>query len=375
MRILLLMPLLLTSVAPIPALAAPPGTLAGAEPVAGAPSGARAWRVRYWTTNDRGQPVEVTGMVIAPVQAAPPRPRPVLAWAHGTWGVVQKCTPSLSRNFFTATPGLSDAIQRGYTVVAPDYPGLGSAMPHGYLAGVSTGRSVLDAVRAARGIRDAAAGNSFAVWGESQGGHAALWSGQLARSYAPDLKLVGVAAAAPATDLVENLTSGSDPSIRAFLTAFAAYSWSQHFGAPLSTLGNRSTQGVITRLARNNCIEIGQKPKLGTALGVLVLRRDLKNVDLGRIQPWARLARENSPAARPYGVPFLIAQNPKDVLVGPATTRAFAQKLCRNNATVHFIDIVGKGHETSAADTAGVTLDWIDARFAGRPAPSDCGRI
>ena len=32
-------------------------------------------------------------------------------------------------------------------------------------------------------------------------------------------------------------------------------------------------------------------------------------------------------------------------------------------------------HETSAADSAGTTLDWIDARFARTPAPSDCGRI
>jgi len=35
--------------------------------------------------------------------------------------------------------------------------------------------------------------------GHSQGGHASLYTGELAASYAPDLKLVSVAAAAPAT--------------------------------------------------------------------------------------------------------------------------------------------------------------------------------
>jgi acetyl esterase/lipase len=360
--------------APTVASAAPPGTLVSAEPVVETPAGAQAWRVRYWTTSDRGAEIQVTGMVVAPREAIPARPRRVLAWAHGTSGVVEKCAPTLL-DFFGATPGVTEAVRRGYVFVAPDYPGLGSAMPHPYLVGTSTAQSMLDGVRAARSIPGAAAGSSFAVWGESQGGHAALWTGQLARSYAPDLQLVGVAAAAPPTDLVENLRAGSDPSVRAFLTAFTAYSWSQHFNAPLSTLGNRSTAGVITRLSQNNCIVLGKKPKLGTMLGVLVLRRDLKNVDLGTIQPWARIARQNSPAARDYGVPFLIAQNPKDVIVGAAVTQAFTRKLCRNGARVRFIAITGQGHETSARDTTAPTLDWIDARFAGKPARSDCGKI
>lgn len=350
------------------------GTLIDASPIVQTPAGAQAWRVRYWTTNDAGQRIAVSGFVVAPREALPARPRNVLAWAHGTWGVVDKCALSAAE-FLSATPGLTEAIRRGYVVVAPDYPGLGSAAPAGYLDGPGTGRAVLDAVRAARAIPGARAGSAFAVWGESQGGHAALWAGQLARSYAPDLRLVGVAAAAPPTDLAQNLSSGSDPSIRAFLTAFTAYSWSQRYGASLATLGKSSTQGVITRLARNNCVRIGAKPKLGTMLGVVVLRRDLRNVDLGKVQPWSGLARANSPAAAPNGAPVLIAQNPADVIVAPAVTRKFARDLCRAGGLVHYVDIKGKGHETSAADIKDMALDWMTARFAGSAAPNDCGRI
>src|SRR5262245_44254561 len=72
-----------------------------------------------------------------------------------------------------------------------------------YLIGESEGRAVLDSVRAARDLPDAGASNRFAVWGHSQGGHASLYTGELAASYAPDLKLVGVAAAAPVTYLIE----------------------------------------------------------------------------------------------------------------------------------------------------------------------------
>lgn len=365
--------LLCAGIAASPAYAQNPGTLRSATLVQNAPIGMRAWRITYVSTNDKGNAEQMTGMVVAPDTLPSRMGRPVLVWTHGTWGVADKCTPSASTNFFTGTAGLTEAIARGYVVVAPDYAGLGTPQPHPYLIGESAARSVLDAVRAARGIAEAGSRNDFAVWGESQGGHAALWTGQVARNYAPDLKLVGVAAAAPPTDLIENLTGGNDPSIRAFLTAFTAHSWSQHFGISLRTLGSKSTGDLIDRLARNNCVTLGAKPRLGTIVGVAVLRARLKNVDLGRISPWRDIARDNSVAPRDNGVPLLIAQNDADVIVAPDVTKEFIRQSCRSGATIRYIRIDSKGgHQTSAADTAAETLDWVDARFAGQSAPNDC---
>jgi acetyl esterase/lipase len=349
------------------------GMLIESSPMANAPAGMQAWRIRYMSSSDKGRAEEMTGVVIAPSGPPSRMGRPVLAWAHGTWGISDKCTPSTSANFFTATPALQDMIARGYVVVAPDYSGLGTKPVHPYLVGPSAAHSVLDAVRASQSIAEAGATRRFAVWGESQGGHASLWTGQLARSYAPDLTLTGVAAAAPPTDLIENLTGGTDPSIRAFLTAFTAHSWAQHFGISLRTLGTKSTSDLIDRLGQNNCVTLGAKPRIGTMVGIAILRARLKNVDLGRITPWKEIARDNSPAARDYGVPFLIAQNDADVIVAPDVTKVFVRKLCRDRARLRYISIAGAGgHPTSAADSAAETLDWIDARFAGEPAPSDC---
>ena len=47
----------------------------------------------------------------------------------------------------------------------------------------------------------------YAVWGHSQGGHAALVAGQVADEYLPDLPLVGVAALSPAPELQQNLAA------------------------------------------------------------------------------------------------------------------------------------------------------------------------
>ena len=184
---------------PQTALAQRAGTLIAAQPAGTAPPGMRAWRIHYWTTNERRQPVRVTGMVIAP-DAPANGPRRVIAWTHGLVGIARRCAPSTGDGNFTVIPGLQDAIGRGYTVVAPDYPGLGSDGVHPVLVGESEGRSTLDAVRAARGIPAANAGTRFVVWGESQGGHAALWTGQIWRSYAPDLQLAGITAIVPPTE-------------------------------------------------------------------------------------------------------------------------------------------------------------------------------
>lgn len=360
---------------PVPARAQAQGTLISSDPVSDAPAGMQAWRVSYWTRNDANRPITVTGMVIAPREGAPRAPRNVIAWAHGTSGVMPRCAISTNPLIYSVTPALPEMIAAGYVVVAPDYPGLGSTEPHGYLAGEETARSVLDAVRAARQIPGAYAGNRFAVWGESQGGHAALWTAQEARRYASDLTLVGTAAAAPVTAIAENFRRASEPNIKAMLTAYVAYSWSQKYGASLDTLFGKVNRGVATRLAQNNCIELGKTPKFGTVLGILSVRNAIKGKDIGTIEPWASLARRNSVTAARVPAPVLIAQSVKDPLIAPAVTRSFAAKLCRERKAVRYIDLPGGDHAHSARDSARATLAWIADRFAGRPAPSDCNRL
>lgn len=355
--------------------ASKPGALISADPVAAPPEGMQAWRITYWTTLDHGAPVRATGMVIAPGEAPAPRGRPVIAWQHGAWGVASKCAPSLSGKFFEATPALADMVRRGYVVAAADYPGLGSKGVHGFLAGRETAHSVLDAVRAARAIPGTGASSRLALWGESQGGHATLWTAAEARAYAPDLTLVGAAAAAPPTDLLVNLAYKGNPAVKAMFTAFVTYSWSRRYGAPLADVFGPRNRGVVTRLAQNNCVQLDTKPKLGTILGVMSVQSGLKGKDLGTIEPWARLARTNSVDASKVPGPVLIAQSVADPLVSPDATRDFARRLCARGRAVRYIAIPGGDHAASARNSAAETLDWIDARFAGGRPGNDCRKI
>ena len=373
MRHLLAAILFALSMFSLPTAAQSPRYLISASPMTDAPSGIQAWRIQYWTTNGSGQRFAATGIVAAPMEAIPPRPRRVIAWTHGAWGVAEKCAPSLSPNFFEYSAGM-DAVRSGYVVVAPDYIGLGSPTMHPFLVGPDTANAVLDAVRAAREIPGAAAGSSFAVWGESQGGHAALWTATAARSYAPDLTLVGTAAAAPPTDLAANLREGSDKNARALLLSFALHSWSTLYNFPLDGVANRTNQGIINRLAQNNCVALNKKPKLGTILGILTIARATRSKDIARIEPFGSFARANSVDPARVPGPLLIAQSGKDTIVAPAVTRKFAKAACKRGTPTRWIALTG-GHGTSAKDSAQETIGWITARFDGNPPPNDCRRI
>src|SRR5262249_39623211 len=62
----------------------------------------------------------------------------------------------------------------------------------------------LDSVRAARQISELTLDKRIVVWGYSQGGHAALWTGIIGPRYAPDLEIRGVAAIAPPANIKKN---------------------------------------------------------------------------------------------------------------------------------------------------------------------------
>jgi alpha-beta hydrolase superfamily lysophospholipase len=162
---------------------------------------------------------------------------------------VRRCAPSLAGVFFASVQGLREMPARGYVVAATDYPGLGTPEVHPYLVGKSEARAVLDSVRAARDIPEAAAGDRFAVWGHSQGGQAVLFTGLEAARYAPELKLDDVAVAAPATDLAALITEDLGAGGGNNITAVTLWSWSRVYGAPLANVVTPQADPVIDRLA------------------------------------------------------------------------------------------------------------------------------
>jgi pimeloyl-ACP methyl ester carboxylesterase len=340
----------------------------------GGPGGGDAFRILYRSTGMNGEPIAVSGAIFIPPGPAPERGRNVIAWAHPTSGVVQACAPSLMPDVSGMIWGLDDMLAQGYVVVATDYPGLGvPGQIHPYLIGVSEGRAVLDSVRAARALPRSGASNRFAVWGHSQGGHAALYTGEIAASYAPELKLVGVAAAAPATYLIELFDADKSTATGKELTAMALYSWSKLYNKPASSLVEPAAMGPFQAMA-HDCIEsVPEFAAIERAEKPLQRMQFLK-ADPTEIEPWRGIMQRNTPGQAAAGAPVFIAQGTADTTVRPQVTKQFAVALCRQGTRVRFVSLKGVSHTFAAKASAGQALAWMGDRFRGVPAPSDCGR-
>jgi uncharacterized membrane protein HdeD (DUF308 family) len=171
---------------PPQAVPAEPGRLIRAEPMKdGVPAGRKAWRILYTTTDGDEEPRIASGTVLA-LAKLPDGPRPVLSVAHGTVGIIPRCAPSLSATPFSddASAPVNQMVAAGWVAVTTDYVGLGTAGPHGYLVGPDAARNVLDAQRAAGQLDGLDLSPRTVVWGHSQGGHTALWTGTVAPDYA-----------------------------------------------------------------------------------------------------------------------------------------------------------------------------------------------
>jgi len=349
-----------------------PGTLIRQEPSSRAPLGATAYRVLYRSTGLNGEPIAVSGTVIVPAGPRPPGGWPVVAWAHPTSGIVSICAPSLAVFKFEQIQGLRDMLRHGYVVTATDYPGLGTPGPHPYLVGVSEGRAVLDSVRAAENLVGES-GAPVALWGHSQGGQAVLYAGLLAGRYAPDLNLVGVAAAAPATDIGTLMQDDESSGGGKNLLAMTLWSWAQVYGAPMDAVVDPAALPTIDRLARS-CLEspVDIRPRKRDANALQ--RHFLAVSNLTQIEPWRSLLAQNTIGTLPPSLPIFIAQGEDDRTVQPQVTRDYVARLCAAHSRVTTLYMPGVGHGTAAMKSTLTAVGWIADRFAGAPVPDDCPR-
>ncbi len=263
-------------------------------------------------------------------------------------------------------------LGRGLVVVATDYPGLGTVGPHPYLVGASEGRAVLDSVRAARLLPGAQAGARFAVWGHSQGGQAALYAGLLAAAYAPELRLVGVAAAAPASDLATLFNDDLRSPAGRNLAAMTLWSWARVFDAPIDKVLDPAAAPTVDKLAKA-CIESIFDIVLRRRLSRSLAQHFLTDPDLTAKQPWKDLLAANTPGPLAPGIPVFLAQGEADHIVRPEVTAAYMKSLCAGGSAVAMDILPQVAHGFIAQKSAPSAVAWIADRFAGRPAPSDCG--
>ena len=358
---------------PTPVPAGKPGDIVRTERLQSAPDRTIAWRVLYHSTDVTGADIVVSGTVIAPTTPAPAGGRVVVGWGHPTTGAAAKCAPSNGIDPFDLIEGMSQLLNAGYAVAAADYPGMGVAGPNSYLIGTSEGNSVLDAVRAARNLPETGVGSNTDVllWGHSQGGQAVLFAGQDAPSYAPELRVRGVAVAAPAADLGtlldDDIPDASGVTLGSY--AFAAYQSVYAATIPGLSLDQILTpEGVAATPGMAQLCLLGQHDELQAKAQALV--GHYLRSDPAVTAPWSTLLAQNTPG--PLSMPLYVAQGDSDTLVLPAATKQFVAQQCAAGAHVTFALYPGDTHGSIALTAVPAVLSFFTGVLAGTPPASTC---
>jgi len=341
------------------------GELIRWEPVDAAwvPSGAEAWRILYTTADVDGRPAVASGLVIAPKGASA---APVIAWAHATSGIDPASAPSLAKTG-PESGGLyvlDRIVAEGWAVVATDYPGLGTSTPHAWLSGRPAAFAVLDSLRAARRLTPVSLADRTVVWGYSQGGQAALWTGAVAPTYAPDISLAGVFASAPVSrpvgvikHLVDHPTVGST-----LLTSYAIVAYSRtYLDVSFDDYVRPSQRAHVRRVAANGFLTplTMATALLDRAIRLSIFRRAPDTGPLGR-----RLAENDATGA--VGVPLLIAQGTADTLVSPTLQDAFVAARRAQGQEIDYRRFDGLTHLSlmqASSPLISELIDWTRERL------------
>lgn len=330
------------------------------------PAGSVGWQVLYRSENLQGEPIAVSGVIIAPANAAPGRP--ALTWAHGTTGLGDSCAPSKSfvggSSFETFLA--QQAVAQGWTYMETDYEGLGTPGVHPYLVGLSEARGVLDIVRAARQLATSGVTTTSPVLilGHSQGGGAALFAAEQAATYAPELDVVGTAAGAPAGDLdtiapaIWNATTTNAFGAELVVGFEAGYP-----DLPLDAVANAEGQKVIASAGEQCHTQTSSQPIDPAKMG---------GVDPTKNAAWAAALHANTAGFVTPSAPVLIFHGEADTTVPRALTDVTLGKYCAIGATVEVKSYPGADHVSVIPAALGDVTAFFNDRLAGKPATTSC---
>jgi hypothetical protein len=341
------------------------------EPLDTTISNGTAQRIIYRTQKADGTNTFSSGMVFTPNTPAT-SPRPIVAWAHGTLGMGDECAPSRQKDpvVDTGMTWVDSMLQRGWVVVATDYAGFGTPGIEGYLVGNAEANDVLNSVRAAKNLPGTDAGNNFAIWGHSQGGHSSLFSSYKAQSYLPEFKLVGSVASAPAAQLESLFSQQANTAAAWVIGPEVMMSWPDNYSglnvdSILSKPGINNYEPIAKKCVKDAAIEGIVRDKLG---------QKFFNDSFFTDTAWQNVInQETAPVLKP-SQPLLVAESLTDAVVLPNTTAQYIQRACNANSNLTSLWLTNVGHIQLQTVISPSVINWIGDRFVGKATSSTCNQ-
>ncbi len=328
------------------------------------------WLVTYRSRSVSGDPIQVTGTIVAPNSVAT-EPRPVLSVAHGTTGMADMCAPSLG---YTGEDVELNALVQpllddGWVVVASDFEGMGGPGLHPYIVGASEAQGVFDIVRAAQTDSSLGAEGPLIVWGHSQGGHAAMHASQLWQDIAPELDLVGVAAGAPPSQFPLLKDFLMDGPFQGYLVMVAAAFAQAYDELSLEAIVEPEYLPLVEEL------ELGCTGHIFEIFNPIPFE-DLTSVDDIFADPaWNARLIENDTNQVPNQTPVVILHGDQDEQIPAISSQILLDQICALEGHDHIERILYEGHTHGSAVQAYWSdfLSWINDRIVGDPVDQEKG--
>ncbi|WP_030434215.1 alpha/beta hydrolase family protein [Actinoplanes subtropicus] len=311
-------------------------------------------RITYVTTDVNGNLITATGLIMTPKTNKASR---VAAWAHGTTGLADQCTPSTNQNVFwpEARTAIAALLGKGFTVAAPDYPGLGTSQSHPYLIGPSEARSIIDAVKAARNL-DGYLSTSYVIDGHSQGGQGSLFANQMATAYDGNLVLKGSASIAPVSNAatLAPLIPGTPNQGYLVMGLYGLQTVDSSFSANSALAPTAKTK---TSVLNTGCLNEILAAYQNLTASQLLVGGALPDSVIAKLDHW------DSPAQTTPTAPILLIQGTADESVPAFLTEMLVDELHAYSQPVTYQEIDGATHDSAVIDSADTVATWLAGRF------------
>jgi pimeloyl-ACP methyl ester carboxylesterase len=325
-------------------------------------------RLLYVTQNQAGESVTASAVLYVPSSTSAAE-LPLVVWAHAETGITQGCAPSVLGESSGGLVAVPQLLAAGYAVLAPDYEGLGAPATPSYLIGVAEGRALLDAVRASAQVPGVRLGGAV-LWGYSQGGHAALWAGQIAPDYAPEVKISGIAVDAPIADPAAVLASQVQRGEASQTAAYLLFSYAANYSEVAVPAYLNLVESGLAEETAARCGGVGWAARNWAAVSGATgaWSTDPNTGALG-----ARMAQ--NAATGGISAPLLVLQGAADQVVPQSLTDTQVALRCQTGKSIDYRVYPGLSHVGPAnaeSPQFDALLSWTADRFAGRAEQNTC---
>ncbi|MDO9354558.1 MAG: lipase family protein [Solirubrobacteraceae bacterium] len=333
---------------------------------------AKAWQVMYLSTDALGNPNVVTGTIMVPKNGA--STAPLVTIAPGTTGPAFRCTVSrfINSGAFYEQPAVNDMLKAGYAVAVTDYEGYHENPKTTYVAGRSMGAAVLNISRAATRLPEAGLSPTpkLAIRGYSQGGGAAMWAGQMAPTYAPELNIVGIAGGGvPANLALVAASLQGQPAFGFLLNAMIGLD-NAYPELVLDDFLTDVGKSTIANMVAGDC-----------TIELLIGYENKKIDDYATESPFStapwldRIDPENKLGATKINVPVFQYHANNDPIVSPRGAANLRKAYCALGVDLQWKEFDGTGHITTVARGNADVAAFIAARFRGATTAPNCSAI